>query len=147
MASSAIGIIPVAHAQSINRYLAALQGEDILNSVSLSRLLNSDGVPDDSDPSGLRGATHHLGAWSNVSPEWLAIYQHLSENLPEPTGGFPVMVDDVAVLTEQQAQDAADVFVLSVLTVPGEWNANVAQQNMQAVSETLGIQFITDPDL
>lgn len=145
MASSAIGVIPVAHERDMNVYLAFLQDQP-LNVPSLSRLLNSDGVPDESDPSGLRGATHRLGAWSNVWPEWLATYQHLSENLPGPEGGWPLVVNSEVVLTQQQAQDAADAFILSVLTVPGPWNVTIAQQNMQAVSETLGIVFLADPD-
>lgn len=111
---TAIGLIPKSSATHMNLLLAMIAGEP-LSSQNLGRLCNATGTyPENDDP--YDHATHLLGAWSTITPERLAVLQSLTSDLPAPSGGWPLMDGSTAVLTEQQAQDAVNVFVLSVTT-------------------------------
>lgn len=146
MASCAIGIVPVAYADAMNKLLAMVAvPQESPASQNLSRWCNSDGVPNYSDPNGFDGATHFLGAWASLTDERAQFYLGLRDNLPAPSGGWPWVYNGQTVLTEADAQAAANAWVINV-TSQAEWSPAMIQANKNAIMSSMGLQFIADPE-
>jgi len=146
MASCAIGIVPVAHIVAMNKLLAMVAvPQEPPTSGSLSRLCNATGTPNFSDPNGYDGATHFLGAWSSLTDERGAFYLGLRDNLPAPAGGWPWVYNGQTVLTEAEAQAAADAWTVSV-TSQAVWDISMIHANLAAVLQSQGLAFIEYPE-
>jgi hypothetical protein len=146
MASCAIGIVPVAHIVAMNKLLAMVAvPQEHPTSGSLSRLCNATGVPDMADPSGHDGATHYLGAWSSLTDARGAFYLSLRDNLPAPQGGWPWVYNGQTVLTEAEAQAAANAWTVSV-TSQSEWDISMIHANFAAVMAAQGLKLIEYPE-
>lgn len=146
MASCAIGVVPVAHLVAMNKLLAMVAvPQEPPTSGSLSRLCNATGVANLSDPSGHDGATHYLGAWSTLTDERAAFYEGLRDNLPAPAGGWPWVYNGQPVLTEAEAQAAADAWTINVTSQP-VWSMSMIHANLADTLQTMGLKFIEYPE-
>lgn len=132
----AINVIPTEHKQALNRLFAMIVGDDILESTNLSVPANA--TSDHEDP-----FTHWYGGLY-VDAQWLDIFQNLTTNLPEPDGGWPLMVEGNPVLTEQEAIDAAAALIITVRT--GENDPQLPPQTLTAALNALGLKMIEWPD-
>lgn len=130
----AVRFIPDEHKVAMNRYIAALNGEDILSSENISR---------PASPDGLEPATWwYGGAFRDAA--WLETWQGLAQALPEPPNGWPVMVDNEVVLTEAEAQAAAEALRIHVST--GEWYASMGLDCLAAGLVERGLQTVEPPE-
>lgn len=146
MASCAIGIVPVAHADAMNKLLAMVAvPQENPASQNLSRWCNSTGIPDYNDPNGFDGATHFLGAWASLTDDRAQFYLGLRDNLPAPAGGWPWVYNGQTVLTETDAQAAVDAWIINV-TSQAVWSPAMIQANRVAIMGSQNLQFITYPE-
>lgn len=128
MASYAIFVIPQAHRTAAGRLFAMIEGENPLTSQNLSVRLSATGAAP---------WTHWWGG-QPVDAAWLATYQNLATALPTPAGGWPWMDGATVLLTQADAQAAADALYMNVNT--GE-NADVLPaQNKATVLTALGLK-------
>lgn len=123
-----VAVIPDAHKDAINVIIALMQSENPALSENVSQPANASG--DLNDP-----ATHWFGG-RPYTPEMLAIYQDLANNIPD--AAWPVASVNGSV-TLQQAQDAAAALVLHV-TTQETYSSQQAQQTLDAVLGSLSIQ-------
>lgn len=137
MSHYGVMVVPDARVVPLNRLIAMIEGEDILESQNLSRPCNPGGNPNND-------VTHWLGGRS-FTDEKLVEYQGLSANLPEPAGGWPLVVGGTEALTEADAQAAASAMVLTVTTAD-DTISHLAQVTLAAVQSALGIAIIQEPE-
>jgi hypothetical protein len=125
-----VRLIPDAHKTAINRLIAMIVGEDIMASQNLSQPASADGqLPASHWYGGAFGSLQDIGIW-----------QSLATNLPEPEGGWPLMVGEEVVLTEEDAQAAADVLDVEVRT--GPWTSQMPQQTLAACLAANNLQKV-----
>ena len=127
MASYANYVIPTAQKANANLLFAMLTG-DPLDAQNISQPLSANG---------LTPFIHWFGGKA-VDEAWMAIYQNLSTNLPAPAGGWPLRDDnDNVVLTEVNAQAAADALYINVNTGPTA--EDLPELNRQTVFAALNL--------
>jgi len=135
-----IAVIPDAHQVAINYYIAMIENEPLEDNKNLSRQCN---------PGGVWGApiTHWLGG-QFYSDEKLYRYQTArfreeGDVITSPAGGWPLIYNEQEILTEQQALDAIDAFVLVVTS--GEEFPQMSTVTLAAAEQALGIALVEEP--
>jgi hypothetical protein len=130
-----VAVCPDANKNALNVVLALLAGEDPTQSENVSQPLNPTGLI--TDP-----VTHWMGG-RPYTLEQLAIYQDIPNNMP--AASWPVTGVSGAV-TLADAQAAAAAMILHV-TTQDAFTTQQAQDTLNAVMLTLGVQRVVDPNV